>query len=155
MTRWAAALAGLTLLGCAPEKTWHADTRFTESERAAIVAGEQWISEAAGHAPRGVVFDYVPSSSQPLPSTIRRESKGGNAGLCDSGALYLAPDVDLEWLPGLTAHEMAHCRYGFRDGYGEDGVPSSGIMRVLSPMRWTAAEEAQCAERGCRGEEFE
>jgi hypothetical protein len=154
----------LVVGGCAAAPSrpamWRGDVRFSESERAAIREGEAWIAAQGGHEPGGVDFDYEPGATIEA-RTIRRERGPGGTGECLAGAVFLGldghpatnePPLRSELLPGLTAHEMAHCRYGFVDAYRAVDVPSDGIMRVLSPMRWTASEEAQCEATRCRDE---
>jgi hypothetical protein len=159
--------AGLLMMGCAASADdppmWRGDVRFSAEERAAIVAGEAWIAAQGGHAPGRIEFDLVvEDGSPPVAWTIRRErgpyGQHGATGECLAGAVYLDPVgraevneyVTLDVLRGLTAHEMAHCRYDFVDAYGAVETKSDGIMRNLNPMRWTAAEEAQCTRTRCR-----
>ena len=129
---------------------WHGDHRFTPEQRAAIREGEAWIARQGEHEPGGVDFDHEPDGKVHA-WTIERADVGAD-GLCSSlhGTISIR-SVDLSTLPGLTAHEMAHCRYGFVDGYREGDMPTDGIMRVLTPMRWTQAEEEQCNMTNCRG----
>lgn len=73
--------------------------------------------------------------------------------MCIDDTLYLDPVPRVEelpvpgTLPGLAAHELAHCVLGFKDGYHQDAgeIRTDGIMRVLTPMQWTDAEREQCA----------
>lgn len=144
--------------GCAAPAEWHGDSRFTVEERAAIEAGEAWLAQHAGRAPATFDWTYEVTSDYRLDHTIRRERgplpDGQTAtGLCAGSTIYLDPIGDpkvnehmtIEVLPGLAAHEMAHCELGFVDGYRPNDPPTDGIMRVLLPMRWTSAEDAQCA----------
>lgn len=138
---------------------WHADKRFTDVERQKIIEGDAWLSLQSGHEPSEIIFDFDPPPGLWDAFTIRRErgilSNGtGATGLCMGGAVFL--DVDslgkIEYLPGLTSHEMAHCRFRFKDGYRPGDKITEGIMRVLYPMRWTELEEEQCRETNCRME---
>ena len=167
MTRWIVLGVGLALAGCIGQTEpghadWHGDSRFTADERAAIVAGEAWLATHAGRAP--ATFDWSYDAADPLESheahTIRRErGPSGSTGECvgfaehvgDGMTVYLDPigrpgdDFRPADLPGLAAHEMAHCELGFVDGYRASDERSDGIMRILYPMAWTASEDAQLA----------
>lgn len=154
-----AVLAVLVMMcgGCAaPEVDWHGDARFSADERAAIEAGEAWIAQHAGRQPATFDWTYNVTSEYPLDHTIRRErgplSDGTTAsGLCWRTTMYLdLADANPEAREGLAAHEMAHCELGFVDGYHPSDPPTDGIMRVLFPMRWTAAEDAQLAKTDAR-----
>lgn len=154
----AALFSGLALVACGTpdDRILHGDTRFTDSERAAIIEGEAWLATQAGHEPFGVVFDMDDPSA--YGRKVVKGSPPGTeyAALCERGAgllmtVYIAADSQpIEWVPGLMAHEMAHCRYGFTDAYRADEASTDGIMRVVYPMRWTDAEEAQCERTNCR-----
>lgn len=153
-----AAFALVSVPACAPEDDadWYGDSRFTQEERDAIEAGVRWLAYQSGTKPITIAWTYEVSGSQPLPHTIRRElfpKKGGNedgTNACVSGSVvYLGPEVMgscPDCMPGLAAHEFAHCLLGFRDRYyGADPKAwSCGIMRVLYPMRWTSSEREQC-----------
>lgn len=158
----ASALAGCGSCGAVAPSAWHGDSRFTADERQAIESGEAWLAAHAGRAP--ATFDWSYDATNALSAqeahTIRRErGPRDDSGECTGftvhvgrgTTVYLDP-VGLpgdgfrpEYLPGLAAHEMAHCELGFVDGYRLNDVPTDGIMRVLYPMRWTAAEDAQLA----------
>lgn len=158
----AAALLATLSLNCSPDEAdWHGDARFTEAERGEIIRGVSWMHEKAGlPAP---TFDWTYEvSAQEMPHTIRRErgtipgSDRGSSGLCSGMTVYLDPvglpdeQMKPEYLAGLAAHEFSHCELGFVDGYHPEDPQSDGIMRVLSPMLWTSAEEAQCHDHADR-----
>lgn len=156
----AALFSGFALIACGTpdDKILHGDTRFTDSERAAIIEGEAWLATQAGHEPFGVVFDMDDPSAYGR-KVVKGHAPGSSAtGLCEPGeglllTIHLATEGQpIEWVPGLMAHEMAHCRYGFVDAYREGDPPTDGIMRIVYPMRWTDAEEAQCERTNCREE---
>lgn len=162
MLRIALAAALAMVGGCAVTPShpamWHGDVRFTDTERIAIREGEAWLAAHGGHEPGGVEFDYEPGAAIEA-RTIRRERGPDGTGECLAGAVFLGLDghsatnespLRGDLLPGLTAHEMAHCRYGFVDAYRPGDAPSDGIMHALFPMRWTASEEAQCVATRCR-----
>ncbi len=145
MRRWFLILG---LVSCAPSRVdWSGDFRFTAEERAQIEAGEAWLAEHANRPVASFDWTYDVTSAQPLPKTIRRErglhGDGTTTGLClDRTTIYLDPDdpnAAPGTLDGLAAHELAHCELGFVDDPMTDG-----IMRVISPKRWTAREEEQC-----------
>lgn len=130
------------------EADWHGDERFSSDERAAIESGESWMAEHAHRLPATFDWSYSVTSVQPLAHTIRRERgpRGDTTttGLCANNreTVYLDPDdpnATPGTLDGLAAHEMAHCELGFVDDPETDG-----IMRVLSPKRWTGREDEQC-----------
>jgi hypothetical protein len=155
---WFAALAVVLLPACGdPDLVIHGDVRFTAEERAEIVRGEAWLAEQAGNEPFGVVFD-LDEPRDHARSVVRGAHPSSDAtGMCasntdgDGFTIYLRTEGQpREWIAGLMAHEMAHCRYGFVDAYRPGDVPTDGIMRVLDPMRWTEAEEAQCLATNCR-----
>lgn len=151
----------LSLSGCSNAK-WHADNRFTTEERAAIIEGFNWLESHAGFDFGGIDFDYEVTGDQNLPATIRRghimipvEGQPDQiASACVEGkTVYLAAgETKLEHLPGLTAHELAHCILMFEDRYHGNEEKSEGIMRVLTPMRWTESEEEQFKSRGFKRE---
>ncbi len=161
-----AVLSGILGAGCAaetsaPSPDLYGDARFTLTERAEIERGAAWLFEHAGRpAPR---FDWSRDFGvqDAVPAAIVRE-RAGATGWCTtrdgSGAVYLDVDGEAstnespvgEHLAGLAAHELAHCALGFEDGYHAGDTASDGIMRVLTPMRWSASEEAQCARVGAR-----
>lgn len=157
-----AVLVGLVGCTCAePDSAraadWRGDKRFSAEERAAIERGESWLAAHAGRLPATFDWSYDVAGEAPAAHTIRRErgpyGSRGASGLCVGSTVYLdpvgLPDEGMrpEFLPGLAAHEMAHCELGFVDGYHAADPQSDGIMRVLYPMRWTSAEDAQLAER--------
>lgn len=145
------------LAGCSspPEADWYGDKRFTAEERVQIERGSVWLAEQAGR-PAPSISWTLEIAAQAMPHTIRRErgphADGSVAGLCKDKTVYLDPvglpgeNMKIEFLAGLAAHELAHCTLGFVDGYHPNDPPTDGIMRVLSPMRWTDAERAQCRE---------
>lgn len=143
-----AALAA-SLTACAtPVATWHGDARFTPEERASIEGGEGWLAEHAGREPSTFDWAYDVTSDEPLPHTVRRERGPDGTGQCVGGiggAVYLGIDVGTPTRPidvlGWAAHELAHCELGFVDDPKTDG-----LMRVVTPPRWTEREQAQCAE---------
>ena len=139
-------ILALGLSGCALEPPdWYGDQRFTPAERAAVEEGAAWLHERAGLPPPVIAWTYEVASSEALPRTIRREQPStGPGGLCLGleGTIYLDPAT---LVPGLAAHELAHCELGFVDGYHAGDVQTDGIMRVLAPMRWTHVEQEQCS----------
>ncbi len=126
---------------CEPEPDWHGDVRFSAEERTAIERGEAWLATSAGRQPSTFAWDYV-ATERVEPRTVRRENTG-HTGLCHDGtrAVSLDPD-DPNAMPGtldgLAAHEMAHCELGL-----VDDPKSDGIMHRVTPMLWTAREQAQ------------
>ncbi len=138
--KWALLLIGLA--GCGESAAdWHGDARFTATERASIEAGQAWLSDHSRTA--RLTFDWTyEAGTDPPPHTIVREPGPHGSGECVVQTVYLgldAPGVRPEDVEGLAAHELAHCTLGFVDDPDTDG-----IMRVVSPMRWTDREEAQC-----------
>jgi hypothetical protein len=160
MVRWliGSICIPLALVGCSAETgaRWHADKRFTAAERVEIVRGAEWLSQASGHDVGGVDFDYEVTSEQPLAHTIRRErgsmTERGETGLCQGDTVYLDPvglpdeGMRIEFLAGLTAHELGHCELGLADD-----LDSDGIMHNITGLVWSEREEAQCkASPKCR-----
>jgi hypothetical protein len=153
----------LLLAGCAAESElpieWRGDERCTAEQREEIERGQAWLYEHAGLEPSRIAWTYRAGEAIE-PRTIRCERGPVSAtGLCFGGAVYFdfdgndatgEPPIAKESWAGLAAHEMAHCRLGFEDGYSE-GRRSDGVMRVLSPLRWSAFESAECARGGCSG----
>ncbi len=140
--RW---LCLVFLVGCGidPTPEWYGDESFTESERAEIQRGADWLYSHAGLPPPHIEWGQEPGREG--HATIRRaHGPNGEDGLCLDGAVYLGAKDNVA---GLVAHELAHCVLGFVDGYRAGDTPTDGIMRVLEPMRWTEAEQAQCRER--------
>lgn len=137
----------MSLFGCAAGRAdWHGDARFTAEERASIESGEAWLAEHAHREPATFDWTYNVTSEEPLAHTIRRERGANGTGECVGGVggtVYLGIDVETPTrpvdVPGWAAHELAHCELGF-----VDDLQTDGIMRVVTPMRWTAREEAQC-----------
>lgn len=140
---------GMTLLlsGCTCETeleppAYIGDNAFSTEEREAIQAGATWLHAQVGERPPRIEW-------RDAGATIVRERRDA-VGRCIGGVVYLDPvgkpgeGMDLARLPGLTAHELAHCRFDFSEGYRGD-AQSDGVMRVLVPMRWTDSERAQCA----------
>ncbi len=138
--RW---LVLLLLSGCAasPAADWQGDARFSLEERARIEEGTAWLNAQVGR-PAPVIAWTLDASDLAAPGTIRREHHGAS-GFCEAGTVYLDPETAGTYLDGLAAHEMAHCALGLVDGYRHGDAPTDGIMRVLSPMRWTESEQAQ------------
>lgn len=138
----------LSPTGCAPdaapEPDLVGDARFTAEEREAVQAGATWLYEQVGEPSPVIAWRDGPDLD------IVRERRGAT-GLCSGGVVYLDPigepgeGMRIEHLPGLAAHELAHCVLGFVDAYHAGETQSDGIMRVLTPMCWTDAERAQCA----------
>lgn len=159
--------AALLVSGCASEPVdWNGDARFTETERTQIETGAAWLYAQAGLPAPHISWNYEVTSAEALPKTIRRErgpsGDSGATGLCSSldgnGTVYLGVEGDAakneapigDALPGLAAHELAHCVLGFVDGYHPGEKQTDGIMRNLAPMAWTDAEQAQCREHADR-----
>lgn len=138
------AALGLASAGCGDGADYHGDSRFTAEERAQIQQGADWLMAQVGRPPMVIAWDFD-ADDGPEPGTIVRAGRGGNAGQCAGGAVYLDPEKWDRYLPGLTAHELAHCSLGMRDAYAGE-TQSDGIMRVLEPMQWTAVERALCRE---------
>lgn len=153
MPKWIVGLFLLCLVGCSAEPVdWHADARFTAEERTAIEEGARWLAEQSGTPVPTFDWTYEVTSDQLLRGTIRREKGPDATGECVGGiggTVYIWPEARPEinapaigsMLDGLAAHELAHCTLGFVDDLATDG-----IMRVLSPMRWTEREQAQLAK---------
>ncbi len=134
----------LLVTGCAAESEvdWHGDKRFTAAERLSIEAGASWLAEHSGQRQPVIAWDYEVAGAEPLPKTIRREPGPDSSGACANGVLYLGldePGVRDVDVPGLAAHELAHCALGF-----VDDPQTGGIMHVVTPMQWTERESAQC-----------
>ena len=145
------AVCAIFLTGCANQDPpdWYGDDRFSEEERAAIEEGTAWLYAQVGEPAPRISWTLRVDSEGVLPGTIRRGYGPSRAtGECAGGAIFIATGeerIEMQHLPGLAAHELAHCAFGFVDGYHAGEVQTDGIMRVLAPMRWTDAERAQCA----------
>ncbi len=151
-------LLAVMLGGCAANRAehradWRGDVRFSADERAAIETGEAWLAMHAGQEPATFDWTYEAGGAREAQTIRRERGRPDAAGLCERGTVYIDPiglpneGMRPEYLPGLAAHEFAHCELGFVDGYHAGEAHTDGIMRVLYPMRWTEAEDAQLAER--------
>jgi hypothetical protein len=148
--RWLMTMMIPALVSCGGQifYDWHGDRRFTPEERAAIVEGETWLAKHAHRTPAVFDWTYDVTGETPNARTIQREAgPHGETGFCTAigspdGAIYLNPDDPNSApnsLDGLAAHELAHCELGFVDDPMTDG-----IMRVVTPKRWTEREDEQC-----------
>jgi hypothetical protein len=150
-----AAVLALFVLGCASEPDeppdWHGDERFTAAERVEIQRGANWLHGHAGLPTPRIEWS---SAAATHPRSIRRERAAQASGACvDGTTVYIDtndPNVRPVDVAGLAAHELAHCVLGFVDGYRESERRTDGIMRVITPMAWTADEQAQCREHADR-----
>lgn len=152
------ALFAASFLGCAVEAEnadYYGDVNFSPEERAHIEEGAAWLyAQVVEPAPK-ISWTYKGGYKNTIPGAIVKgrgiTDQGTTLGLCSGGVIYLDPiglpgeNMKPEYLPGLTAHEMAHCAFGFVDGYRDSEKQTDGIMQVLYPMRWTSAEQEQCA----------
>lgn len=158
MRRLLLAISALVLAACdAPADYW-GDEAFTVQEREEIEDGFTWLASQA-HRPPPSISWQLERSAEVLPHTIRRELGPTDnipaTGECKAGTIYLWPEARPEinappaTLPGLAAHELAHCWLGFVDDKG-----GAGLMGTPHEV-WGPFEEAECARTGCRPAETE
>lgn len=151
---WAIALA--CLAGCADDgaHVWHADTSFTDEERASIEVGNAWLAVHMEVAPKVVVWDLSPGDDAPSYS-IRNGPVPAPFDATRTADHRIRIDMSMHETPGpyrlttlecVAAHELGH-ENGLEHHAGPGLMaPYSGWYLTWSPEDAIESKRAQAQQ---------